>query len=298
MLASPGPAEVSATNSNFYFVHTHTYCFFLTCDVLPHSREKFPRIVAWWQSLYRTNVIYLNSKTDSGSDGKTEKDNTCSAQIWKLLRLVKKKQCKPSDHFRVICFCKTLQLICRLFLFLPVCVCLLLGFFEVLPMDLQNLHSALLYVHVELVDPTFAPFHREKCWTILAVQHSFSGSSVSCILLRPSTTSPFPYLPDLLHIATPSRGLGSSSSLYLPVPSSHPITMVNGAFGQLWNSLPLDIRNIDSVLIQTQHSSVQDSLFTLSALLHFIFISFNYLLLILLLCLPFICCFIALVLSS
>lgn len=237
-------------------------------------------------------IIFLNSKTDSGSGGKTEKDNTCSAQIWKLLRLVK-KQCKPADHFRVICFSKAFQLICRLFLFLPVCVCLLLGFFEVLPMDLQNLHSALLYVHVELVDLTF---HGEKCSTILAVQHSFSGSSVSCIVLRPSTTSPFPYLPDLLRIATPSRGLRSSSSLHLPLPSSHLSTMVNGAFGQLWNSLPSDICNIDSVLIQTQHSSVQDSLSKCIA--PFYFISFNYLLLILLLCLPFTCCFIALVLSS
>lgn len=79
------------------------------------------------------------------------------SQIWGK----KTKHCKPTDHFRVICFSKSLQLISRLFLFLR--VCLLFGFFEVIPMDLQHLHSALLRARVELADPTFAPFRGKKC---------------------------------------------------------------------------------------------------------------------------------------
>lgn len=127
MLASPGPTEVSATNSNFYFVHTHTYCFFLTCDVLPHSREKFPRIVAWWQSLYRTNVIFLNSKTDSGSGGKTEKDNTCSAQIWKLLRLVKKSSVNHQITLGLFVFLKLCSSFVDYFCF---CLCVFVFYWD------------------------------------------------------------------------------------------------------------------------------------------------------------------------
>lgn len=60
-----------------------------------------------------------------------------------------------------------------------------------------------------------------------------------------------PYLSDLLHIATSTRSLRSSSSIHLTVPSARLSTMGSRAFSrsapQLWNSLPPDIRNIDSL---------------------------------------------------
>ncbi|XP_029924039.1 uncharacterized protein LOC115371064 [Myripristis murdjan] len=60
-----------------------------------------------------------------------------------------------------------------------------------------------------------------------------------------------PYLSDLLHIATPARTVRSSSSLHLSVPPARLATMGSRAFSrsapQLWNSLPLDLRNTTSV---------------------------------------------------
>ena len=59
-----------------------------------------------------------------------------------------------------------------------------------------------------------------------------------------------PYLSDLLHTATSTRSLRSSSSIHLTVPSARLTTMGSRAFSRsapkLWNSLPPDIRNIDS----------------------------------------------------
>ena len=59
-----------------------------------------------------------------------------------------------------------------------------------------------------------------------------------------------PYLSDLLHIVTPSRSLRSSSIL-LSVPSARLSTMGSRAFccsaPLLWNALPPDIRNIDTL---------------------------------------------------
>ncbi|KAK7916342.1 hypothetical protein WMY93_012103 [Mugilogobius chulae] len=60
-----------------------------------------------------------------------------------------------------------------------------------------------------------------------------------------------PYLSDLLHIATPVRSLRSSSSLQLSVPSARLVTMGSRAFSrsapQLWNTLPPDLRNTDTL---------------------------------------------------
>uniref|UniRef100_A0A3Q3EBG2 Reverse transcriptase domain-containing protein n=1 Tax=Labrus bergylta TaxID=56723 RepID=A0A3Q3EBG2_9LABR len=62
-----------------------------------------------------------------------------------------------------------------------------------------------------------------------------------------------PYLSDLLHIATSARSLRSSSSSHLTVPFARLSTMGGRVFScsapQLWNSLPPDIRNIDSLPI-------------------------------------------------
>ncbi|XP_059210508.1 butyrophilin-like protein 10 [Centropristis striata] len=59
-----------------------------------------------------------------------------------------------------------------------------------------------------------------------------------------------PYLSDLLHTATSTRSLRSSSSIHLTVPPARLTTMGSRAFSRsapkLWNSLPPDIRNIDS----------------------------------------------------
>uniref|UniRef100_A0A8C6M6H9 Reverse transcriptase domain-containing protein n=1 Tax=Nothobranchius furzeri TaxID=105023 RepID=A0A8C6M6H9_NOTFU len=59
-----------------------------------------------------------------------------------------------------------------------------------------------------------------------------------------------PYISDLISIHTPSRSLRSSSSIHLAVPSARLATMGSRAFSRsaprLWNSLPPDIRNIDS----------------------------------------------------
>ncbi|XP_029923297.1 uncharacterized protein LOC115370421 [Myripristis murdjan] len=59
-----------------------------------------------------------------------------------------------------------------------------------------------------------------------------------------------PYLSDLLHVPTPSRALRSSSSIHLSVPSARLTTMGSRAFSRsaprLWNSLPPQLRNIDS----------------------------------------------------
>ncbi|KAG1925393.1 hypothetical protein F2P79_025577 [Pimephales promelas] len=59
-----------------------------------------------------------------------------------------------------------------------------------------------------------------------------------------------PYLSDLLHIATSSRSLRSSSSFHLTVPPARLVTMGSRAFScsapQLWNSLPPDLRSVDS----------------------------------------------------
>uniref|UniRef100_A0A3B3T8B2 Reverse transcriptase domain-containing protein n=1 Tax=Paramormyrops kingsleyae TaxID=1676925 RepID=A0A3B3T8B2_9TELE len=60
-----------------------------------------------------------------------------------------------------------------------------------------------------------------------------------------------PYLCDLLHIATPSRSLRSSSAIRLVVPSARLTTMGQRAFSRsaprLWNSLPPALRNTDSL---------------------------------------------------
>lgn len=60
-----------------------------------------------------------------------------------------------------------------------------------------------------------------------------------------------PYLLDLLQIATQVRSLRSSSSLRLVVPPARLITMGSRAFSrsapQLWNSLPPNLRNMDSL---------------------------------------------------
>ncbi|XP_030257910.1 uncharacterized protein LOC115572203 [Sparus aurata] len=60
-----------------------------------------------------------------------------------------------------------------------------------------------------------------------------------------------PYLSNLLHIATPSRTLRSSSSILLTVPPARLTTMGSRAFSRsaprLWNSLPPEIRNITTL---------------------------------------------------
>ncbi|KAK0141394.1 hypothetical protein N1851_021597 [Merluccius polli] len=54
-----------------------------------------------------------------------------------------------------------------------------------------------------------------------------------------------PYLSDLLHTATSTHSLRSSSSIHLTVPSARLTTMGSRAFSRsapkLWNSLPSDI---------------------------------------------------------
>nr|XP_033933927.1 uncharacterized protein LOC117442044 isoform X1 [Pseudochaenichthys georgianus] len=75
-----------------------------------------------------------------------------------------------------------------------------------------------------------------------------------------------PYLSELLHIYTPSRTLRSSSAFQLTVPSARLITMGSRAFShsapRLWNSLPQDIRNMDS--LPTFKSSLKTHLFKLA----------------------------------
>ncbi|KAF7642335.1 hypothetical protein LDENG_00259820 [Lucifuga dentata] len=60
-----------------------------------------------------------------------------------------------------------------------------------------------------------------------------------------------PYLSELLHPYTPSRSLRSSSAILLSVPSFRLSTMGARAFScsapRLWNSLPLHIRQLDSI---------------------------------------------------
>uniref|UniRef100_A0A3P9HUM9 Reverse transcriptase domain-containing protein n=1 Tax=Oryzias latipes TaxID=8090 RepID=A0A3P9HUM9_ORYLA len=60
-----------------------------------------------------------------------------------------------------------------------------------------------------------------------------------------------PYISDLLHISIPSRSLRSTSSLQLHVPPARLATMGGRAFSrsapQLWNSLPPDLRNTDTL---------------------------------------------------
>ncbi|KAK0132534.1 hypothetical protein N1851_032613 [Merluccius polli] len=60
-----------------------------------------------------------------------------------------------------------------------------------------------------------------------------------------------PYLSDLLHVATPTRTLRSSASIHLTVPSARLTTMGSRAFSRsaprLWNSLPPQLRNMDSL---------------------------------------------------
>uniref|UniRef100_A0A3B1ISB8 Reverse transcriptase domain-containing protein n=1 Tax=Astyanax mexicanus TaxID=7994 RepID=A0A3B1ISB8_ASTMX len=60
-----------------------------------------------------------------------------------------------------------------------------------------------------------------------------------------------PYLSDLLQVAKPARNLRSSSSVQLTVPPARLVTMGSRAFSRsaprLWNSLPPDLRNSDSL---------------------------------------------------
>ncbi len=74
----------------------------------------------------------------------------------------------------------------------------------------------------------------------------------------------------LLHISPPSRTLRSSSSIHLTVPSTLLTTMGSRAFScstpQHQNSLPLDIRNIDSLRffksrLKSHHWHIQFNLF-------------------------------------
>lgn len=66
-----------------------------------------------------------------------------------------------------------------------------------------------------------------------------------------------PYLSDLLHINIPTRSLRSASSINLTVPPARLSTMGSRAFSRsaprLWNSLPSDIRNIDSIITFKTH---------------------------------------------
>lgn len=65
------------------------------------------------------------------------------------------------------------------------------------------------------------------------------------------------YLTDLLHINTPTRTLRSSSSIHLTVPPARLTTIGFRAFSRsapcLWNTLPPDIRNINSLSIFKSH---------------------------------------------
>ena len=81
-----------------------------------------------------------------------------------------------------------------------------------------------------------------------AVNHSVVAS-----LARAANTTVSlapPYLSDLLHVATPSRTLRSSSSIHLTVPPARLTTMGSRAFSRsaprLWNSLPSEFRNTTS----------------------------------------------------
>uniref|UniRef100_A0A3B3QUE0 Reverse transcriptase domain-containing protein n=1 Tax=Paramormyrops kingsleyae TaxID=1676925 RepID=A0A3B3QUE0_9TELE len=60
-----------------------------------------------------------------------------------------------------------------------------------------------------------------------------------------------PYLSDLLQVATPARTLRSSSSIHFTIPFARLATMGNRAFSRsaprLWNALPSELRNIDSL---------------------------------------------------
>ena len=66
-----------------------------------------------------------------------------------------------------------------------------------------------------------------------------------------------PYLSDLIQINTPTRSLRSASSTNLTVPPARLSTMGGRAFSRsaprLWNSLPADIRNIDTLTIFKSH---------------------------------------------
>ena len=66
-----------------------------------------------------------------------------------------------------------------------------------------------------------------------------------------------PYLSDLIQINTPTRSLRSASSINLHVPPARLSTMGARAFSRsaprLWNSLPPDIRNMDSLLTFKSH---------------------------------------------
>ncbi|KAF7644839.1 hypothetical protein LDENG_00214900, partial [Lucifuga dentata] len=75
-----------------------------------------------------------------------------------------------------------------------------------------------------------------------------------------------PTLSELLHPYTPSRSLRSSSAVLLSVPSFRLSTMGARAFScsapRLWNSLPLHIRQLDSI---TQfRSQIKTHLFKLA----------------------------------
>lgn len=66
-----------------------------------------------------------------------------------------------------------------------------------------------------------------------------------------------PYLSDLIHINTPTRSLRSTSSINLIVPRVRLSTMGSRAFScsapRLWNSLPPDIKNLDSISCFQSH---------------------------------------------
>ncbi|KAL3044593.1 hypothetical protein OYC64_012977 [Pagothenia borchgrevinki] len=75
-----------------------------------------------------------------------------------------------------------------------------------------------------------------------------STSKSSSLLTKPSTTSPPPYLTDLLHHHTPSRCLRSSEANLLSIPTRiNHRTWGDRAFSvaapSVWNSLPQPIRD-------------------------------------------------------
>uniref|UniRef100_A0A8C4SSR3 Reverse transcriptase domain-containing protein n=1 Tax=Erpetoichthys calabaricus TaxID=27687 RepID=A0A8C4SSR3_ERPCA len=131
---------------------------------------------------------------------------------------------------------------------LDYCSSLFFGLFRISLYKLQLVQNSA--AHINAKSPSIhhiTPVLQQLHW--LPVQFRIQFKILLLIFKAIHNLAP-PYLSDLLHVAIPSHTLRSSSSIHLTVPFVRLTTIRSRAFScsapQLWNSLPPELRNIES----------------------------------------------------
>lgn len=151
---------------------TLTYCFVFVCFLACFVLLVVPCLTLWqsFQGVRPGGNFSIEQNVCISqhhfSESKDRKTNTCSAQIWKLLKSVR-STLSQQITLGLFVFLKVWAYLSTLSVFTHtcacVCVCLLLEFFEVRLLDFQSLHSGLLCLYVKSVHLTFAPSYHKTC---------------------------------------------------------------------------------------------------------------------------------------